>query len=166
MKLLVDLFPVIVFFVVYKLADDAHTGIINATIAAIVAGAFLLGGHVLGWSLLAGGIVLLWLFFACQLLYRQWSVQYELTSQRFIHRSGILARTTDRIEVIDMDDITFQQNFVERLVNVGTVKITSSDKTHPEILLKGIEDVKPVADLIDSARRKERVRRGVHIEAV
>jgi len=65
-----------------------------------------------------------------------------------------------------MDDITFQQNFVERLVNVGTVKITSSDKTHPEILLKGIEDVKPVADLIDSARRKERVRRGVHIEAV
>lgn len=38
MKLLVDLFPVIVFFVVYKLADDAHTGIINATIAAIVAG--------------------------------------------------------------------------------------------------------------------------------
>ncbi len=38
MKLLIDLFPVIIFFVVYKSADDTHVGMINATIAAIVAG--------------------------------------------------------------------------------------------------------------------------------
>ena len=38
MKFFVDLFPVIIFFVVYKFADDPHTGIINATIAAIIAG--------------------------------------------------------------------------------------------------------------------------------
>lgn len=38
MKLLIDLFPVIVFFIVYKMAADPHAGIINATVAAIVAG--------------------------------------------------------------------------------------------------------------------------------
>lgn len=38
MKILIDLFPVIIFFIVYKIADDPHTGIINATGAAIAAG--------------------------------------------------------------------------------------------------------------------------------
>ncbi|MBA3492888.1 MAG: septation protein A [Gammaproteobacteria bacterium] len=37
MKLLFDLFPVIVFFTAFKLADDPHQGVLTATAAAIVA---------------------------------------------------------------------------------------------------------------------------------
>ncbi|MGH8509177.1 MAG: septation protein A [Gammaproteobacteria bacterium] len=37
MKLLFDLFPVIVFFTVFKLADDPHRGVLTATAAAIAA---------------------------------------------------------------------------------------------------------------------------------
>jgi hypothetical protein len=49
---------------------------------------------------------------------------------------------------------------------VGTIHISSSDRTHPELLLLGIDDVKRVADLIDDVRRKERRQRGLHIEAI
>ena len=41
------------------------------------------------------------------LAYRKMGVYYELTTQRFIHKAGILKRTSDRLEVIDIDDVTF-----------------------------------------------------------
>ena len=47
---------------------------------------------------------LLWGWFAMQLAYRKLTFKYRLTSQRFIHESGLLKRVTDRIEVIDIDD--------------------------------------------------------------
>jgi len=73
---------------------------------------------------------------------------------------------TDRIENIDMDDITYEQKFIERFVGVGTVIISSSDRTHPELRLIGIENVKEVADQMDDIRRAERRRRGLHIESI
>ena len=68
--------------------------------------------------------------------------------------------------MIDIDDVTFEQGLVQRMVNVGTIKISSSDRTHPELTLRGIEGVQEVADTIDDVRRKERRRRGLHIEAI
>ena len=111
-------------------------------------------------------VVLLVIYQLCTMKYRQWHVRYWLTSQRFIHETGILRRVTDRIEVIDMDDITFEQTLLERFVGVGTIRITSSDRTHPELLLLGIENVKEVAEEIDDVRRSERRRRGLHIESI
>jgi hypothetical protein len=62
--------------------------------------------------------------------------------------------------------VTFTQGIIERILNVGTIKLSSSDRTHPVILLQGISDVKRIADLIDDARRRERRKRGVHIESI
>jgi uncharacterized membrane protein YdbT with pleckstrin-like domain len=110
--------------------------------------------------------VLTWGGFAMQLAYRKLTYKYHLTTQRFIHESGLLKRVTDRIEVIDIDDVSFEQRIVERILGVGTIKITSSDRSHPELYLRGIEKVKDVAGQIDDIRRKERRRRGLHIESV
>jgi hypothetical protein len=107
-----------------------------------------------------------WVYHAAILVYRRMSVRYVLTSQRFIHELGVLRRTTNRIEVLDMDDITFEQSVWERLVGVGTIRILSSDRTDPDLVLTGIDDVKHVAELFDDARRIERRRRGVHIEQI
>jgi len=120
----------------------------------------------LAWFAIVAIITLLWLYLAVLVTYRRWSVRYRLSSQRFTHEVGILSRTTDRIEVIDMDDITYRQGFIERMLGIGTIRITSSDRSHPELILRGIENVSEVADMIDQARRKERIRRGLHIEAV
>lgn len=110
--------------------------------------------------------VLLWLAIYLRYLYVRVSIRYRLTTQRFIHESGILRRVTDRIEVIDMDDITYEQGPIERLLGIGTIKVTSSDRTHPEIILRGIDDVKNIATIMDEVRREERRRRGLHIETV
>ncbi len=118
------------------------------------------------WLVLIGLILLLWAFQTLRLAFRRMNIRYEMTTHRFTHETGILRRVTDRIEVIDMDDITFEQSFLERFVGVGTIRILSTDASHPELLMPGIEDGKRVADLIDTTRRNERRRRGLHIENI
>ena len=132
---------------------------------AVLIGAISIGGPIIWWACGITVVLILGYLGAC-LLYRKLNVRFRLTTQRFFHESGILRRVTDRIEVIDMDDITFEQGLLERFLGVGTIHITSSDRTHPALVLVGIDNVKDVAAKIDQARRDERVRRGLHIEVI
>ncbi|MCA9247585.1 MAG: PH domain-containing protein [Planctomycetales bacterium] len=113
-----------------------------------------------------GFLVLVWLGLAGLLTYRRLDVSYRLTNQRFFHKKGILQRVTDRIEVIDMDDVTCTQGIIERMFGVGTITITSSDQTHPVLNVYGIDNAQEIAQMMDDARREERLRRGIHIESV
>jgi membrane protein YdbS with pleckstrin-like domain len=113
-----------------------------------------------------GIIVALWVLVACIYAYRRLGYHYELTSQRFIHQVGVLSRQTDRIEVIDIDDVSFFQGPIQRMLGIGTIDITGSDRSHPHLFMRGIADVKSVAGLIDDVRRKERKRRSLHIQSI
>lgn len=117
----------------------------------------------IAWAVAGGVVALCWLYGLCVLATRKLGVAYKLTTQRFIHQHGILTRVTDRIEVIDINDVTYRQGLFERMFGVGTVTMISSDKSHPELVLRGITPVAEVADKIDDVRRKERRRRGLHI---
>ncbi len=117
--------------------------------------------------LIAGLSILgMWVIGAVRYAWRRLGVHYQLTTQRFIHQKGILTRQTDRIEVIDIDDVSFTQGPVQRMFGVGTIELTGSDRTHPTLSMIGIADVKDIAGLIDDVRRKERRRRSLHIEAI
>jgi uncharacterized membrane protein YdbT with pleckstrin-like domain len=117
------------------------------------------------WSIGIAVVIAWWVFAILSYAYRRISVRYQLTSQRFIHKHGILVRTTDRIELLDIDDVTFSQGIIQRILGVGTIKLTSSDRSHPMLNLLGIDQVDRVSGMIDDARRKERRRRSLHIEA-
>jgi membrane protein YdbS with pleckstrin-like domain len=113
-----------------------------------------------------GAAAVFWLFVLGMLAYRRINISYRLTTQRFFHHTGVLTRTTNRIEVIEMDDVTYQQTFFERFFGVGTIQITSSDRTDPVLVMPGIADVQAVSEIIDKARRKEITKRGLRIESV
>ena len=120
----------------------------------------------IGWIIAGIAAVILWAIFGLVMMYRKLSVRYRLTTFRFFHETGLLSRTRNRIEVIDINDVTLRQGLIERMFNVGTIHMRSSDVTHPDILLPGIEDVGRVTDLIDNTRRAERQRRGVFMENI
>lgn len=130
-------------------------------IAGIVSG---FGGR--SWLIAVAVICLVWAVLVVRLIYLQLSQHYYLSNQRFVHERGLLWREINRVEAIDIDDVTFMQGPVERLLGVGTVRIISSDQSHPEIDMPGIENVRAVASLIDETRRQERRKRGLHIEAI
>jgi membrane protein YdbS with pleckstrin-like domain len=134
------------------------------TVVAIIAG--IVVNQSIVWILGLAIAFSLWVAFALYLLYQRLSVEYQLTTQRLFHRKGILARVTNRVEVIDIDDVQFSQNLVERFLGVGTIRILSTDISDPKLIMIGIDDVKNVADTIDKVRRDERRRRGLHIETV
>ena len=118
------------------------------------------------WLYLSIGLAVLWCVQYLRYLYRRFSVHYRLTNHRFFHTAGLIRRVADRIEVIDMDDVTCVQGPIERLVGVGTIRVTSSDRTHPVIDLPGIADAQEVTEKIDKARRAERLKRGIYIESI
>jgi len=116
------------------------------TLAALIL-AIVIGEGWFWWAA-AIGLIVLWIYQLLRYAYRRLNVSYQFTTQRLIHHTGILRRVTDRIEVIDMDDIRFEQTILERLVGAGTIRITSSDRSHPELLLRGIDNVKEVAEIV------------------
>jgi membrane protein YdbS with pleckstrin-like domain len=133
------------------------------TLVGFVAASF--AGPV-GWTVAGIAAVIVWAALGLVLLYRRLTVRYRLTTFRFFHETGLLSRTRNRIEVIDINDVTLQQGLIERMLNVGTIHIRSSDVTDPDIYLPGIENVGAVTDLIDNTRRAERQRRGLFMENI
>ena len=117
----------------------------------------------LGW--LAWGVIIVaaWVWLALVLFYRRLTVHYRLTSYRFFTETGLLARVANRIQAIDIDDVTTEQGPIERMLGVGTITIRARDDTSPVLILRGIEDAPDVADMIDGARRAERNRRGLYV---
>jgi uncharacterized membrane protein YdbT with pleckstrin-like domain len=117
------------------------------------------------WGIAMAAIATCWIIGAILFYYRRWSMHYELTTQRFIHTQGILTRTTDRIDVIDIDDVAYTQGIVQRMLGVGTIRLVSKDRSHPQLNLLGIDQVARVSGMIDDVRRKERRKRSLHIDA-
>jgi hypothetical protein len=115
------------------------------------------------WLALAA-ILLVWLAAGLRLAARRLGIRYRLTNQMFYHQRGVLNRVTDRIELIEIHDVTYEQSLFDRLVDVGRIKVESSDRTHSTFFLRGVENVESVAQMIDKARRGEQVRRGRRID--
>lgn len=118
------------------------------------------------WLILGIALAAMWLWLIGTAVYRKLSDQYELTSQRLKHRAGIFFRRANRIELIDIDDVMYEQGPVQAMMGLGTITIRSSDTTHPQLRMVGMADVKQLADRIDDARRAERRKRGLHIESI
>ena len=131
----------------------------------LLVGGCLFSGLGAYWLWLLVAMLLPWLYCFVLLCYRRMSVHYLLTTQRFVHESGILRRVTDRIEVIDIDDITFEQGPLERLLGVGTIRVSSSDRTHPVSSCRASRPSRtfPSGSTMPAARAR---RRGLHIEQI
>lgn len=139
-----------------------------STIGAFILGAYTIKGEdsAAAWTLVVLVLLALWGGMLLYYLYQRYSIDYLLTNQRLIHRKGLFSRSTNRVEIIDIDDVRFEQNFVERLLGIGTIQLLSSDISDPKLIMRGIENVKDVAKQIDDIRRQERRKRGLHIETV
>jgi len=115
------------------------------------------------WLAVVIAIPVIWIAVLVTLLYRRLCVDYTLTTQRFLHKRGLLRRVANQILLVDIDDVAYEQGLLERLVNVGTITLHSNDPSDPVLPLRGIEDVERVANRIDEARREERRKRAIYM---
>jgi uncharacterized membrane protein YdbT with pleckstrin-like domain len=76
------------------------------------------------------------------------SHRYGVSNQRIMVESGVFSKSLAEVDVRTIDDITFHQTFVERLLGIGQISIASSDPANPRVRLVGIRDPRQVRELI------------------
>jgi uncharacterized membrane protein YdbT with pleckstrin-like domain len=73
---------------------------------------------------------------------------YTVTNQRVIIESGLLSKSVEDVDLRTIDDTTFYQSFLDRMLKIGSVAIVSTDKVVPNYVLRGIDDPRALRELI------------------
>lgn len=62
------------------------------------------------------------------------SRRFVVTSARVVHRYGVLRRTGREIPIARVQDVSFRQGLVERLVGIGEVRVESAGSGSSEVV--------------------------------
>lgn len=118
----------------------------------------------LGYYLLClvTSILIVPIFIALYLYWRTRTENYEITTERLKHSSGILSRQTETMELYRIKDTTVLQPFFLRLFGLGSILLHTSDKTTPELLIPAVAQPQWLNDQlrkhIEDQRQIKRVR--------
>jgi uncharacterized membrane protein YdbT with pleckstrin-like domain len=122
--------------------------------AGIGAAAFLTAGlAAVGLIVPVGMWVVRWWITKC--------TEYELTTQRFKIRKGVLNRKLDELELFRVRDYVMDQPLFLRLFALGNLTLLSSDASSPTVVMKAIPEVEVVREKLRTAVQAERDRRRV-----
>jgi len=76
------------------------------------------------------------------------SHRYGISNQRIMVESGVFSKTLAELDVRTIDDITFHQTLVERMLGIGQIAILSSEPSTPRVRLVGVPDPRAVRELV------------------
>ena len=89
-------------------------------------------------------------------------IRYELTSERLRIRHGVLNKEYEELELYRVRDYRIEQPLYLRLFSLGNVTITSSDTSHPIVVLRAIRESEHVREqlrrYVEECRARKRVR--------
>ena len=76
---------------------------------------------------------------------------YTITNERIKITSGLLGKTHENIELIRVQDVDYSQTFGERVLKIGDITIRSHVTSHPEIVLRNIQNPAKVYEIVRRA---------------
>jgi len=111
------------------------------------------------------GICLAAAFFIALKIVRLRMIYYEVTSVRIEHSRGILDRKVDNLDMFHITDLKLRRSALDCILGIGTVVLTTTDKSDPEFVFEKVRDPRRLYDVIKKASL-EADRRGavVHLE--
>lgn len=113
---------------------------------------------VLATAMMIGGGVL-FLGAAGRATYHYFANRYTITPERVESRQGIIANNKAIVSIIDIRTIDIKQSVTDRLLNVGTLELSTAGTAEIYCILKWIHDPERYHQLIYSRRNQSR-RRG------
>lgn len=102
-----------------------------------------------GWVI--GAILVLWFALVIAELIRWWTTQHVITNERVIYRAGLISKKGTEIPLEVVNDVSFHQSALERMVGSGDLMIESAgthgqsrytDIPHPEGVQKTIYEAR------------------------
>ncbi len=104
-------------------------------------GAVCLAASLLGWAPLG-----VWRVFKL-------ATSLEITNKRTVSYRGLLSKASTEVRHNDIKNFQIDQTFLNRLLRVGTVGISSSGQDEIEILVKDLPNPYRIRELIDQHRK-------------
>lgn len=89
------------------------------------------------------------------------STSIVIDQDRIVFKQGVFRRRTSSLELFRVQDVTLEQSFWERLFDLGTVIIDSSDLVNPHWEFEGMPHAQELRDLLNKAALEVRSRKGV-----
>jgi uncharacterized membrane protein YdbT with pleckstrin-like domain len=130
------------------------SGIVMELIVSIIAlvAIVFLAFQGFNWGIWAiGGIILVWLFLVVRGFVRWYTTQHVITTERVIHRMGLLSKQGKEIPLEVINDVAFQQRAWERIFGTGDLLIESAG-THGQTRYTDIPDPEAIQSLIYQVR--------------
>lgn len=90
------------------------------------------------------------------------SLSWIVTEDRIVSKKGVFTKTTDYMELYRVIDFQERQSFMQSLWGVRDIIITSGDKSHSVLVIKGIKDNAGIVDIINQNVEKSKRRRNVY----
>ena len=86
---------------------------------------------------------------------------YSFSTNKFYYKKGIVNVTSEEILLYRVLDITFKQTLWQKIFGVGSVILTTADKTTPVLEIKNIKTPdrvrKALSNLVEQRRDEKRV---------
>lgn len=76
--------------------------------------------------------------------------KYSITEDRLFRETGLLNLREEELLLYRVRDLTLTRSLWQRIFGVGTITVTSSDKTTPSLEIKNIKKSKDIKELIHS----------------
>jgi len=89
------------------------------------------------------------------------TTRYELTTERLKTSQGVFSKKLDELELYRVRDYKLDQPFLLRLFGLGNITLQTSDRSHPEIVIRAIRESEALRDQIRGAVESCRTRKNV-----
>lgn len=81
---------------------------------------------------------------------------YGFSEDRLFVKSGILSTREDEVRLYRITDITLTRSFWQRIMRMGSIQISSSDKSMGNFTLKNIKNCDKIKEQLSELIEKER----------
>lgn len=92
--------------------------------------------------------------------------KYAISEDRLLQSSGILNLQYEEILLYRVRDISLSRSFGQRIFGVGSITVTSSDKSRPVLVIQNVKDAPAVKELIHQQVEDMKIRRRVRFGEV
>jgi uncharacterized membrane protein YdbT with pleckstrin-like domain len=93
------------------------------------------------------------------------SLRWKITDQRVQTERGIFSKSVEVLQLWRIEDIQYTQSLLQRLLNEATIKLITSDRTSPTVLISGLTNHRALYEkLLDSVEKRRRENRVVTME--
>ena len=132
----------------------AREGILSILVLVLIVLIAIQGFSWGGWVIV--GLIVAWFVVVIAEFIRWWTTQHVITTERVIHRMGLISKQGKEIPLEVINDVAFKQSAFERIFGTGDLLIESAG-THGQTRYSDIPEPEAVQSLIYQAREDRQV---------